>query len=280
MSEPIPARPAALPDPEEDRDKGTDFPRLKGHCPACGLTTLFRGSQGYITCSWLKCPNPGAAHDLLAAALAGRPASPAPQVEALRTALKRVTDDMDRAGGDGYGMPECPWCRCQYSGDVQHFADCELLLARQVLADVDAGIARPASPPAPAPCSIRQDRDSWVYRDEDGTDWRIHRTGNPDMPLQFMKEHIMSLSERQEWGASPPEPATWQPIETAPKDGRRVLVVNEYRVDVACWSDYMKNWMGLFDPTHWMPLPELPTGAAHPEPATPSDQPPNRPEPQ
>lgn len=49
----------------EDRDRGTEFPRLLGRCPACGNTTLFRGSKGYITCSWLKCPNPGAAHELL-----------------------------------------------------------------------------------------------------------------------------------------------------------------------------------------------------------------------
>lgn len=49
----------------EDRDKGTDFPRLKGRCPACGNETLFRGSQGYITCSWWKCPDPGAAHETL-----------------------------------------------------------------------------------------------------------------------------------------------------------------------------------------------------------------------
>lgn len=51
---------------DDDRDRGTDFPRLKGQCPACGNSTLFRGSQGYITCSWLKCPNPGAGHDAVA----------------------------------------------------------------------------------------------------------------------------------------------------------------------------------------------------------------------
>lgn len=53
------------PNDDEDRDKGTDFPRLKGQCPACGNETLFRGSKGYITCSWLKCSNPGAAHDAM-----------------------------------------------------------------------------------------------------------------------------------------------------------------------------------------------------------------------
>lgn len=56
------------------------------------------------------------------------------------TALTRVTEGMDRAGGDGYGMPECPWCKCQFEGEIQHLPDCELALARQVIADIEAGI--------------------------------------------------------------------------------------------------------------------------------------------
>lgn len=40
--------------------------RLKGRCPSCGHETLFYGSKGYITCSWLPCRNPGAVGDLLA----------------------------------------------------------------------------------------------------------------------------------------------------------------------------------------------------------------------
>lgn len=36
-------------------------------CLACGNTTLFLGTGGYITCSWIECLNPSLTHDKLAA---------------------------------------------------------------------------------------------------------------------------------------------------------------------------------------------------------------------
>lgn len=39
--------------------------KIKGICPACGRETLFLGGEGYVTCSWLTCPNPAAASDVL-----------------------------------------------------------------------------------------------------------------------------------------------------------------------------------------------------------------------
>lgn len=72
----------------------------------------------------------------------------------------------------------------------------------------------------------------------------------------------------------------WRPIETAPKDGTRILLIKvgwdtyEGRLGhtnyvwwgvIGYWSEEWGNWndgvepSGLADPTHWMPLPEPPT---------------------
>ena len=80
--------------------------------------------------------------------------------------------------------------------------------------------------------------------------------------------------------------AEWQPIDTAPKDGTRVLVVVTGDVFIAHWSDEAAfercetkpGWQifasdgdcwyawAVDDATHWMPLPSgpLPAGDAEP----------------
>jgi hypothetical protein len=64
----------------------------------------------------------------------------------------------------------------------------------------------------------------------------------------------------------PPQPvpvSTWQPIETAPKDGTCILAVfpsKSLRIAWYArgrWTD--DNLHGLIDPEYWQPLPELPT---------------------
>lgn len=64
----------------------------------------------------------------------------------------------------------------------------------------------------------------------------------------------------------------WQPIETAPKDGTRVLLWNGQEMFVAHWWNPSRScpaWFFFFgstsendgtvpNATHWMPLPEPP----------------------
>jgi hypothetical protein len=54
---------------------------------------------------------------------------------------------------------------------------------------------------------------------------------------------------------------TWQPIETAPKDQRDVLVLSGGFIMIAYFDNdtwWAMNGFGLDDVTHWMPLPEPP----------------------
>ncbi|MET9923440.1 MULTISPECIES: DUF6085 family protein [Streptomyces] len=47
------------------RPEQIDFPTVQGHGPACGSTSLFLGSGGYVTCARLDCPDPDAASTVL-----------------------------------------------------------------------------------------------------------------------------------------------------------------------------------------------------------------------
>ena len=57
----------------------------------------------------------------------------------------------------------------------------------------------------------------------------------------------------------------WQPIETAPTDGKESLVYTTGAgIVVMYWDDYKGEWTtglddgGGLEPTHWMPLPPPP----------------------
>jgi hypothetical protein len=56
------------PEPDDEVEAPEDDRRIEGRCPACNSTTLFVADHGYITCSLAECPNPCAAHELLAEA--------------------------------------------------------------------------------------------------------------------------------------------------------------------------------------------------------------------
>ena len=63
----------------------------------------------------------------------------------------------------------------------------------------------------------------------------------------------------------------WHPIDTAPRDGTRLLLLTpKGRIADGFWSLKYNEWYWIYDlvePTHWTPLPDLPS--AHPDPSVP-----------
>ncbi len=147
---------------------------------------------------------------------------------------------------------------------------------------------RPA-PPAPVPQPVQVEP---VTESEMNRSWFlackeiIDRCVSPDMYANARAMLDKALYESMLAAAPlpPKREPLWQPIETAPKDGTDVIVMykhietqvvhnafyidDEDACDVGWWS-YDKGEVsrvlldGWMQPTHWMPLPDAPTEAAH-----------------
>jgi hypothetical protein len=73
--------------------------------------------------------------------------------------------------------------------------------------------------------------------------------------IKWLENCVKELNESQQW----------QPIETAPKDGKRILVFCSHSnmTIETCWLEnsgfgWWWNTHHLNPPTHWMPLPKPP----------------------
>ena len=93
-------------------------------------------------------------------------------------------------------------------------------------------------------------------------------------PASFCVHMVAAAAERAADALQrlAPEPAVWQPIETAPKDGKRVFVSCPVHqaVDMvaAFWNDDKQAWIttpGLYPcrPSHWMRPAQPPTKAGN-----------------
>jgi hypothetical protein len=77
---------------------------------------------------------------------------------------------------------------------------------------------------------------------------------------------MSGFGSNTEFSAAPAPSGGWQPIETAPKDGTRILGFRSgwaEAIGVAFWRCDWEEWRSVpgdysWNLTHWMPLPEPP----------------------
>lgn len=142
------------------------------------------------------------------------------------------------------------------------------------------------------PCPFCGGCDTEIRRgtkDREGTPTsRVCAGCGADGPWEYEKDDEHTLADAAWNRRTPPAavPDGWHPIETAPKDGTRVLLLTlEGHISVGAWKTPSNGpWVGVINngpayrvwdlgdvieyrladlnPTHWQPLPAAPTEAS------------------
>lgn len=101
---------------------------------------------------------------------------------------------------------------------------------------------------------------------------KLISSGAMDLGVMYASANERAAeAERQLAALRTQAPDSWRPIETAPKDGTRILVGHSDAVFDAWWEEGGGNGDGwvdgcddryedliVYEPTHWMPLPAAP----------------------
>jgi len=96
--------------------------------------------------------------------------------------------------------------------------------------------------------------------------WTFNACGESWTGHRAERIRDMAMAQAKPASALSQSDAVWQPIATAPKDGTQVLLFRAGKSMVQGWWNrggafHMPHWStpsGLFDPTHWRPLPPPP----------------------
>lgn len=113
---------------------------------------------------------------------------------------------------------------------------------------------------------------AWFHHDPIGGSSSIAETRK--LAQEHHQRRILACIEIEPAPTPRPDVAGWQPIETAPKDGRHVILYCDYYGIGRCaWESWRGVWrsddpnhgIGFPQPTHWMPLPDFPADSVRAE---------------